>query len=317
MSGDRRVLVTGATGFVGRRVVPMLAAAGDEVHAVCRTDPSMPASGAMPATVTWHRCDLLDGAELDRLVADVSPTHVLHLAWCTTPPDYWTSPENERWARATGRLARAFAASGGARFVGAGTGAEYATGGQGPFSELTTPARANTVYGRCKHAAHAEVERVADTLGLSMAWGRIFFAYGPGEHPTRLVPSVVRSLLRGRPAECTNGRQVRDLIHVDDVASAFTRLLASDLEGPVNIACGNPVPIALVATTLGELCGRPDLIHLGARPTAADEPGAVVADVTRLRTELGWQPRYTLEEGLGETIDWWRARSVPAATRRR
>ncbi len=228
-----RVLVTGASGFIGRHALPLLVGRGYDVHAVTRTD-LRPA--AMDG-VRWHRCDLLDGAQSDAVVDEVRPTHLLHFAWYATPPDYWTSPDNLAWVEASLHLLRRFAQLGGERAVLAGTCAEYDLA-HGYCSEELTPLRPATLYGASKHA----LQVVSARAEFSTAWGRIFFLYGPAEHPSRLVASVIRALMQDHVAPCSHGRQVRDFLHAQDVASAFVALLDSEVEGPVNIASGFPSP---------------------------------------------------------------------------
>ncbi|HLL73716.1 MAG TPA: NAD(P)-dependent oxidoreductase [Pyrinomonadaceae bacterium] len=299
-----RVLLTGAGGLVGRHCLPLLQESGYEVHAVS----SRAAPAGAPPAVTWHLVDLLDASQTAGLLARVRPTHLLHFAWYTAPGRYWTSLENFRWARASLHLLEVFAAHGGARCVVAGSCAEYDWRSGARCSEALTPLAPATPYGACKHALHVMLEALAGQTGLSGAWGRIFFLYGPHEHPGRLVASVIGSLLRGEPALCSHGRQVRDFLYVKDVASAFVSLVGSDVTGAVNIASGRPLTLERVIDKIAGKLGRRDLVRLGAVPAAADEPPELTADVGRLRDEVGWSPRYSLDEGLEETIDWWKSR---------
>jgi nucleoside-diphosphate-sugar epimerase len=239
-------------------------------------------------------------------MADVRPTHLLHLAWYVPPGKYWTSLENIRWLEASLDLLQQFAEHGGSRVVTAGTCAEYSWSPGGVCHELNTPLEPASLYGASKDALRRMQESLANQLGFSSAWGRVFFPYGPGEPADRLVPSVIQRLLRGEPAPCSHGRQVRDFMHVDDVARAFAVLLDSDRAGVVNIASGCPVTIADVVMTIGDLLGRSDLIQLGALPTRAGEPDELLADTDALRS-LGFSPRFNLREGLMETVRWWQA----------
>jgi nucleoside-diphosphate-sugar epimerase len=143
------------------------------------------------------------------------------------------------------------------------------------------------------------------------AWGRIFFLYGPHEHPDRLVSSVIRSILAGQPARTSHGEQIRDYLYAGDVADAFVRLLESDVTGPINVASGQPIALKDIVTRIGSLMGRPDLIHLGAIPAAATDTPKVVADTARLRSALGWTPAHDLDRGLTDTINWWRSQPAP------
>jgi nucleoside-diphosphate-sugar epimerase len=150
---------------------------------------------------------------------------------------------------------------------------------------------------------------------MSVGWGRIFFVYGPREHPARLVSSVIRSLLAGEEAKCTHGEQVRDFLHASDVAAAFVSLLESDVDGPVNVGSGIPTTIHDLIARIGKAIGRPELLRFGALPARADEPPTILADIRRLTKEVGWMQRISLEKGLEQTIAWWRAREGHGAPR--
>jgi len=295
-----RVLVTGATGCVGRHVLPRLVARGWDVHAVAsrQTPPAEPG-------VVWHRADLLDPSQTGVLVRDVGASHLLHLAWFIAPGRWADAPDNFAWVQASLHLLDAFRQVGGRRLVTAGSCLEY-DWGYGYCSERRTPCAPHTKYGVCKHALQLLTTAAADAHGLSSAWGRIFFLYGPHEHPDRLVAYVIRSLLAGEPARCSHGRQIRDYLFADDVADAMVCLLDSAIEGPINIGSGEPIALREMVTRIGDLIGRPDLIELGAIPAAATDTPLVVADPRRLSAELGWRPSADLDIGLEKTIQWWR-----------
>ena len=172
--------------------------------------------------------------------------------------------------------------------------------------EQRTPLRPATLYGAAKHALHTAAAPYAEQAGFELAWGRIFFVYGPGEPEGRLVPSVGRTLLAGEPVPTTSGDQVRDFMHVEDVAGAFAALADADTTGAVNIASGDPVRVRDVVETLAEQVGRPDLLRPGALPDREGDPPRLVADVTRLRQEVGIAPQIALREGLAQTLEWLR-----------
>lgn len=290
-----RVLVTGASGFVGRQAVPALREAGFEVLTPARRD-----------------ADLLDPAAARRLVLEVEPEYLLHLAWDVTPGKYWESPGNRLWVETTRALARAFGEAGGRRFVGAGTCAEYDwTSGDGLCVPGATPLKPATLYGVCKDAARAALEEEAAAGGFSAAWGRIFHLYGPHEHPLRFVPSVAAALLEGRPAKASSGVQIRDFLHVRDAGRAFAALLAADVAGAVNIGSGRAETLAFVARTLARLAGRPELLRLGDLPSAPNDPLRLVPDLSALRV-IGFSPRFELEDGLADALAWRRAQAAEA-----
>src|SRR5207244_636415 len=141
----------------------------------------------------------------------------LHFAWFAEPGAFWTSPENERWRAASLELLEGFVAAGGRRAVVAGSCAEYEWGGDERCSETATPLRPATAYGGSELALWRRAARLEQ---LSLGWGLIFFVFGPGEHPQRLVSSVARALLRGDPAETSTGEQVRDFIYAPELADA-------------------------------------------------------------------------------------------------
>jgi len=313
---QRRVLVTGAGGFIGRCTLAPLLARGFEVHAVVSSG-SAPEPAAEPAVAAQllgahvHAADLLDPAASAALIEDIAPSHLLHFAWIAKPGVYWTSPDNARWLAASEALLQAFIAAGGRRVTMAGTCAEYDWSQVGLCVEATSPLRApaaahTSSYVACKLALHTRLAAVAQSHGLSAAWGRIFFQFGPHEARERLVASVITNLLQGREALCTPGRQVRSFLHVADVGAAFASLLDSPLEGAVNIGSGEPISVAALCTRIAARLDAESLLRLGARVAPAGEPELLLPDVARLEQELGWRPRYTLDAALADTIAWWR-----------
>lgn len=295
----KRVLVTGASGFIGRHCLQPLTDHGYEVHAVAHSHPLN-----RTAPVRWHRADLLDTSEVANLLGTVRPTHLLHFAWYADPKDYRTSPKNLLWCQTGIDLVRRFAEAGGQRAVFAGTCFEYDPR-LGFLSENLTPDAPSTLYGACKSSLRQVVMAYATQMGLSAAWGRIFYVYGPHEAPRRLVPSVILSLIRGETARCTHGRQLRDFLTVQDVAAAFAAILESDLRGAVNIGSGEPTTIRALVSLIASTMNTEHRVEFGAITSAIGDPPAVIADVRLLRDRIGWTPRYSLEGGVASAIRWW------------
>lgn len=296
----KRVLLTGATGFIGGHCLPLLSARGYEVHAVSSKDLLENRSD-----VYWHKVDLLHSGKSWDLIAKIKPSHLLHFAWYAVPGKYWTSLENIRWVQSSLNLLDAFIFYGGQRAVMAGTCAEY-DWKYGYCSEKLTPLVPSTLYGSCKHSLQLLLDSVSKQTGLSTAWGRIFFSYGPHEHPDRLVSSVIRSLLLGEHARCSHGNQIRDFLYVKDVADAFVALLESNVQGPVNIGSGKPVVLKDMLRHISYKLNGERNINFGVVPVSLDEPPLILSDVNRLNKEVGWVPKYDLDKGLNETISWWR-----------
>jgi nucleoside-diphosphate-sugar epimerase len=290
-------MLTGATGFVGRHALAALAQAGHEVHAVARR------RGAEAAGVIWHEADLLAGSEV---VEEVRPEVLVHLAWYAEHAKLWSSVESVRWVEASLALLRAFAAAGGQRAVMAGSCAEYEWSRE-TYSE-SAPLRPSTLYGAAKHGLHVVAGAYAQQAGVSLAWGRVFFLYGPFEAPARFVPSIVQPLLRGEPAPMTEGTQRRDFMHAADAGAAFAALADSEVTGAVNIASGRELRLRELAQEIARRIDGERLLQVGARPMPEGEPPALLADVRRLREEVGWVPAIELGDGLDGVIAWWRER---------
>lgn len=300
----KRVLVTGANGFIGRHSIEPLLSKGYDVHCVTSREPTKEESG-----VTWHQADLLSEGECACLFKEVRPSHLLHFAWYTKPGEYWVSEKNIDWVVASLHMLKNFKANGGERLTFAGTCAEY-DWNYGFCSENVTPSTPGTFYGTCKNDLRQISGSFCKQNGISFSWGRIFFLYGPYEHPSRLVSSMIISLLKGEEAKCSHGGQIRDFIYSEDVASAFAALLNSNTEGTVNIASGEPVAISTIVNLISSKIGRPDLVRFGAVPVPADDPPMIVADTRRLNDEVGWTPEFDLEKGLNKAIEWWKERTI-------
>lgn len=295
----KRVLVTGASGFIGRHCLPLLKEKGYEVYAVS----SKVSKGAIEG-VHWIQFDLLGSECIKEMLAAIKPSHLLHFAWIATPGSYWRSKDNLRWLKASMDLLEAFALQGGKRAVFSGTCAEYDWNSL-EFDEgaLCLP---KSLYGSSKLALQLIVEALAKEIGFSQAWGRIFYLYGPYEYPERFVPSIIQGLLQKKSIPCSHGNQIRDFLHVKDVADAFATLLDSDVQGVVNIGSGVGVSIKEVIQKITCRLGEQDLVRFGALQSPLGDPASLVPNTARLKNELGWSPHFSLEEGLEDTISWWK-----------
>jgi len=294
-----KVLITGASGFIGGHCLPILMAMGYDVHAIARRKPATTLPG-----VIWHEADLLAPGAPSELIQRVRPHFLLHLGWYAVQGKFWEARENMEWVRASLELFSAFSANKGQRAVAAGSCAEYEVN-CGECVEGITPLLPATLYGTCKHALGSMLAAFSHQTGFSSAWGRIFFLYGPYEQPSRLVAYVVQSLLRAEPALCSDGNQVLDFMHVEDAASAFVALLESRVQGPVNIASGRPVAVRDLLQEIGTQLGRWELIRLGARGSSSGV-SRIWASTEKLTKEVGWKPQYNLASGIQQTIEWWR-----------
>lgn len=280
-----RVLVTGASGFIGAHVVRVLRARGHEPIAVTRTDADLSNAGAVGSLFARHH-----------------PGAVIHLAWYAKPPDYLGSPKNLASLHATTTVVAGAIAAGCRKIVGAGTCLEYAEAGH-PVAE-DHPLDPVTLYASTKAAAWLTCRALAAGGGAELAWARIFHLFGPGEQPSRLVPSIAAALKRGERAEVTAGEQVRDYLHVRDVAEALVALLAPGANGAYNVCSGKPEPLRTWISAIGEILNAQNRVAFGARPYAPGERMFIAGRSDRLRA-LGWSPtfespRAALADAIGD-----------------
>lgn len=300
-----KILLTGAAGFVGSHVARRLVAEGCEVTALLRPTTDAWRISDLSGAMRTLAGDLAATEAIERCVDEVRPEVCIHLAWYVEPGRYLAGLENLTMAAASLHLARRLAEAGCRRFVGAGTCFEYDTT-SGRLSE-ESPTRPATLYAASKLGLCLTLEHLGRTTGMEVAWPRFFYMYGPSEDRRRLVPTVIRSLLAGQEVQLTRGTQVRDYLHVEDVAAAVWAVARSDLVGPVNVGSGVPVTVREVVEHLGVVLGGRDRIVLGALPDDPADPRYVCADIRYLTERTGWSPRIDLKGGLSDVAAWWRA----------
>ena len=279
-----RVLVTGATGLIGQYAVPVFLEAGHEVIGVSR-------SGKGPGGVPL---DLHDAEAVRSFMESARPEYLLHLAWDVTP-GYQGSPGNLDWVISSLNLLKCFTLSGGRRAVFAGTLAEY-DANYGFCSEDVTPLKADSLYVTAKIALHDIASEWAAGQGLSFAWGRVFFLYGKGEKPERIVPYIVSSLKKGEKPALRYPHIMRDYMHASDMAGGLAALTLHDFCGTVNIASGKAIRLCDIAKKAAEVIGCPvPEYELTGRNDIAP---LVLGDTRRLNEVIGFTPRVSWEEGL-------------------
>lgn len=298
-----KVLVTGATGFIGSHVARLLVERGEEVAAIIRRDSDRWRIGDVVEDIQVIEGDLLDSLATGDLIKDIRPDLCIHLAWYAEPGKYLESSTNLDMLSSSIQLARNLGEAGCRRFVGIGTCFEYGMTSQRISESSAT--KPNSMYAASKTAFATVLEQIGILTGMETAWGRPFYQYGPYEDERRLVSSIILSLLRGKNAPTTEGMQVRDFLHVSDVASAIVAVGNSGLQGVVNIGSGTQVTVRSVVESIGRTTGRAHLIGFGDLPYRESDPMFVVADNSRLRS-TGWTPRFALEDGIADSVRWWR-----------
>ena len=274
MAGARTIVLTGATGFVGRQILSDLIARGERVRVLVR-DRARLTAGYDPALVEVLETPDLFAEASERLEAFLADAILLiHAAWYAEPGKYLTSPVNLHCLEGTLRLAQAFCRAGGKRFVGLGTCAEYEFDGV-PLTVETALKPAN-LYAACKASAFQVLRHFFGGEAVEFAWCRLFYLHGEGEDERRLVPYIRKQLQSGEPALLTSGKQVRDFIDVRESARLIVDAAFGGVRGASNICTGIPMTVRELAERIADEYGRPDLLRFGARPDSLFDPPRVV-----------------------------------------
>ena len=291
----RRILVTGATGFIGGHVVELLHHLGVEVHAVARRATS---TVSFDTPVTWHRADLTDAAAAVDAVEAARPEVIVHLASLV------------KGARDADLLLPMFAANTASAVHLLDAARRFDVGRvllAGSLEEPDEPGqRAASPYALSKAAAHLYGDYYRSATTVEVVNLQIFMVYGPAQlDEAKLIPYVIRSLQAGEAPSLSSGTRLVDWVYVGDVAEGIARACAGDAaEQPVPLGTGSPATVRNVVETLVDLAGVDVEPRFG---SIADRSREVekVADIDTTRQLLGWAPAVDLREGLAATLTWY------------
>jgi nucleoside-diphosphate-sugar epimerase len=268
------ILLTGATGFVGRQILRALEERGRLVRAVARDGKQgqVAHTAAVGSIITSPDIFAEDADWWADVCAGVDT--IIHAAWYAEPQHYLESPKNRDCLLGTLRLAQGALHAKVRRVVGIGTCFEYDLS-VGRLS-VEAPLKASTPYAQAKADAFAALSRLLPQNGIEFAWCRLFYLFGEGEDARRLVPYVRARLEAGEPAELSSGAQIRDFLDVRDAGRMIVEAALSPVQGPVNICSGKPVTVRQLAEAIADEFGRRDLLRFGARPDNLLDPPCVV-----------------------------------------
>lgn len=271
---DRVVLLTGATGFVGRQIRRALVANNVGIRMVVREqslallDPVDPVESVIlthdlfAETADWwaQACRGIDT--------------VIHAAWYAEPGKYLQSEKNLDCLMGTLQLAKGAAQAGVRRFTGVGTCFEYDL--SGGYLSIDTPLKPLTPYAGAKASAFLTLAQVLPLHKMEFAWCRLFYLYGEGEDARRFVPYLRSRLSAGEAAELTTGEQIRDFLDVREAGALVADYALGDVQGPVNVCSGRGIQLRELAERIADEYGRRDLLKFGARPANLVDPPCVV-----------------------------------------
>jgi dTDP-6-deoxy-L-talose 4-dehydrogenase (NAD+) len=268
------ILLTGATGFVGRQVLLALGGRDCRVRAVVREGkqdrlPRLPAIDSVVASP-----DIFAERAAWWAAACRGIDTVVHVAWYAEPGHYLRSPKNRNCLAGTLRLAQGAIEARVRRFVGIGTCFEYDLSAQ--RLSVDSALKPVTPYAEAKAEAFKTLSGMLPRHGIAFAWCRLFYLYGEGEDPRRLVPYLRAQCAAGAPAELSSGEQIRDYLDVREAGRMIAEVALGSLVGPVNICSGIPVTVRQLAERIADEYGRRDLLRFGARADAPTDPPCVV-----------------------------------------
>jgi len=268
------VLLTGATGFVGRQVLKTFADLRRPLRVIVREGKETELINQEGIESIISTANLFaESAEWWTTVCKGVDT-VIHLAWYTEPNKYLQSELNIDCLVGTLQLAKGAINAGVRRFVGIGTCFEYNL--QGGYLSINTPLLPLTPYAACKAAAFMTLSQLLLQKRIEFAWCRLFYLYGDGEDSRRLVPYLHACLSNGEKAELTSGNQVRDYLDVVVAGQMLVSVALSNIKGAVNICSGTPITVRELAESIADRYGRRDLLLFGARPDGVFDPPFVV-----------------------------------------
>jgi len=310
----RRAVVTGGAGFLGSHLCQRLLQDGYEV--ICLDDFCTGSSTNVEHLLEDRRFRLVRADVTDFIHVSGHVDAVLHLASPASPIDYLQLPLHTLKVGSIGTLhSLGLAKDKNARFLLASTSESYGDPLVHPQPETywgnVNPVGPRGVYDEAKRFAEAATMAYRRAQAVDTAIARIFNTFGPRMRPWdgRAIPTFIGQALRGEPLTVAgDGSQTRSVCYVDDLIEGLTRLLHSDLEGPVNIGNCGEMSVLELAHLVIELTGSSSEIVFVDRPQ--DDPTVRRPDITLARTALGWEPVVDVRDGLRRTIDWFRSQSL-------
>lgn len=293
MSFSKKVILTGATGLIGKEAIKPLLDCGFEVFALT-IDKANTDCG-----IKWINCNIFDEHSVQNVFTEIKPEYLLHFAWIATG-DYLMSDINYKFIDASLNMFQEFKNNGGKRAIFAGTCFEYKFKDE-PLKE-TDELNPLSVYAKCKNELRQRAQEYAVKNSVSFAWGRIFYVYGHGENEKRLVPHIIKSLRNNNEVMISVADAVRDYMYSKTIAEAFVKLLESNVEGCVNICSAKPIKIRKIAEIIAEKLNKEHLVKY-TNDLTIQQPVIICGDNSRLVNEVKFRPEINIEQELYSIMD--------------
>lgn len=299
---SKKILVTGYSGFIGKAVVNELITRGYDIAGIYhqrKLDDN--------EQLTQIELDLFDFHKVQKFLASNKFDQMIHLAWYLGPKCH-SENVNLQWLYASLNLFYEFYKQGGSKILCNGTVSEY-NFSYGYLSENITPLTNKSLHGACKANLFNIMSSFCEQNQVDFKWARVFNLYGPNEKSSRLMPSVINSMLKNEDVKVSDCLKIQDYLHVFDTAAAIVDLFESGVNGAVNVCSGTPIKLKVIVEKIAELTNFEGNILWGAIPQSFDDP-FIVGNNQKLVEQVGWNQKISLDDGLKITIDWWKNNNV-------
>ena len=306
---NRKVLLTGGTGFLGHHVVKALLDKKADVTLLVQPHEKTWRLDGIESNVNIIKATLTDAEETKKAIQEVKPEVIIHFAgWMERRRDVTILDDMyEHHVSSTMNLILAAEPKVTRLILNTGTSEEYGEQSD-PFIE-TLPIDPVSPYSASKGAATVMATYLSKAIGLPVVTMRPFITYGPGQVHDTLIPFLIKGVLQKKTVELTEGLQYRDFIFVDDLVSCYLAVIEKEesIKSPqvFNVGTGQKTRVRDVIETIADLMNGEDYLKIGARPMRPGESESMVADIQKTKEFLGWAAKISLREGLGKTIAWW------------
>jgi len=310
-----RCFVTGGTGLIGSHLVRLLLEQDCQVGILVRatSDP-------------WRIQDVLDRLHVIRgdlavieqagpAIQKFAPDVIFHLGWYGVGNRYRDDPAQvSQNLYGSLKLLQVAREAGCQCWVGLGSQAEY-----GRYDGILVedlPTRPETMYGVVKLCVGLLSQKLCEAYGIRFVWLRLLAAYGPMDDPEHMIPYVILSLLRGRKPVLTPGEQRWDYLYVEDAARAIWQVVSHPrAQGIFNLGSGEAYTVRNIVERIRDLIDPGLPLGLGEVPYRPDQVMHLQADITKLQKMTCWKPRTSLDDGLRQTVEWYRKRNERSSSK--